>query len=165
MKLYRLSQFNFITRTTDNASIPIDPRNKDYNDYLNWVNQGNQPDPAPLDEYINTRIAYINESYNKAIQNNVIFTNSAGTFEYQADFDSQNILTTTISGLSGANNVPSGFYWRSANNVNVSFTLQDLKGLAETMLMQGWLNFQKKINLIEQIRGANSSNTILSITW
>ena len=35
-----------VIRLSDNASIPFDPDNTDYQAYLAWVEQGNQPLPA-----------------------------------------------------------------------------------------------------------------------
>jgi len=35
-----------VIRTTDNAVIPFDPANTDYQTYLKWVAQGNTPQPA-----------------------------------------------------------------------------------------------------------------------
>jgi hypothetical protein len=37
---------NSIIRTTDGASIPFDPANTDYQAYLKWVSEGNEPLPA-----------------------------------------------------------------------------------------------------------------------
>jgi hypothetical protein len=37
---------NGIIRLLDNASIPFDPANTDYQDYLTWVSKGNTPEPA-----------------------------------------------------------------------------------------------------------------------
>jgi hypothetical protein len=37
---------NAVIRTTDGASIPFDPDNTDYQAYLKWVAEGNQPQPA-----------------------------------------------------------------------------------------------------------------------
>jgi hypothetical protein len=36
-----------ILRIADNAYIPPDPANRDYRDYLEWVEAGNEPEPAP----------------------------------------------------------------------------------------------------------------------
>ena len=35
-----------ICRKSDNAYIPFDPDNRDYQDYLAWVAEGNTADPA-----------------------------------------------------------------------------------------------------------------------
>jgi len=37
---------NSVRRLTDNADIPFDPANTDYQQYLKWVAEGNTPLPA-----------------------------------------------------------------------------------------------------------------------
>lgn len=35
-----------IKRLSDNAFIPMDEQNVDYQEYLKWVSEGNQPEPV-----------------------------------------------------------------------------------------------------------------------
>jgi hypothetical protein len=46
--MYKLNQSNSITRLADNASIPNDPANTDYANYLQWLSEGNTPEPADI---------------------------------------------------------------------------------------------------------------------
>lgn len=44
--MYKLTQHpGVVLRASDNASIPADPANRDYADYLAWVAAGNAPEP------------------------------------------------------------------------------------------------------------------------
>ena len=47
---YKLTTGDTILRIADNAFIPPDPANTDYAAYLEWVEQGGTPEPAPIPE-------------------------------------------------------------------------------------------------------------------
>jgi hypothetical protein len=45
---YQLTTGDTILRTTDGAFIPPNSANTDYAAYLEWVEAGNMPEPAPM---------------------------------------------------------------------------------------------------------------------
>jgi hypothetical protein len=47
---YQLTTGDTILRIADNAFIPPDPANTDYQAYLAWLEAGNTPEPAPEPE-------------------------------------------------------------------------------------------------------------------
>jgi hypothetical protein len=47
--MYKLTENNkCVVRLADNAFIPFDPANTDYQEYLRWLELGNTPEPAEV---------------------------------------------------------------------------------------------------------------------
>ena len=47
-KLYKnwIGEVSCVLRLSDNAAIPFDSANTDYQEYLKWLDEGNTPEPA-----------------------------------------------------------------------------------------------------------------------
>lgn len=45
--MYQLTSTDAVRRTADNAYIPPDPENTDWQEYQRWLAAGNAPLPAP----------------------------------------------------------------------------------------------------------------------
>jgi hypothetical protein len=44
--MYKIISNQMVVRLFDNAFIPFDPANTDYQAYLKWLAEGNTPEPA-----------------------------------------------------------------------------------------------------------------------
>ena len=43
---YQLTEYDYVKRLADNTYVPIAPGNRDYQEYLEWLAEGNEPLPA-----------------------------------------------------------------------------------------------------------------------
>jgi hypothetical protein len=125
-----------------------------------------QNPPLTLAQAQSVRVNAITQAYENAVVQAVSFTTEAGVVKtFQADPASQNVLVQSMQGYNLAGAVPAGFYWISADNTQVTFTLADLKGLYAAMLAQGWAAFQKKQTLKSQVKAAASVAAVQAVMW
>ncbi|WP_165494252.1 DUF4376 domain-containing protein [Aquitalea sp. USM4] len=122
--------------------------------------------PATLAIVQSTQSAVIDQAYSAAVTADISFTTAAGvTATFQADPDSQQVLSVSLQGYERAGAVPDGFFWKATDNTKVPFTLTDLGALDKAMLDRGWVAFQKKTTLKEAIAAATTVAEVQSITW
>lgn len=110
--------------------------------------------------------AIIDAAYAAAVTTDVSFTCASGvTKTYQADPDSQTLVTQATQGYEIAGATPAGFYWVAADNTHVPFTLADLQGLYTAILSQGWAAFQKRQTKKASILAATTVAAVQAVTW
>lgn len=119
-----------------------------------------------LTEAQTSQSATIDQAYSAAVTADISFTTAAGvTAVFQADGDSQQVLSVSVQGYDMVGSVPDGFFWKAADNAQVAFTLSDLKGLYRAMLDRGWLAFKKRTDLKDAIAAAKTVAEVQAITW
>ncbi len=162
---------------TNSAQTAIDSVFSGPQDETAWPNQGTVEDTDarylaftdPTSTLTGARTAQnavIDAAYADAIAVDVSFTTAAGVIKtYQADTDSQALLLQNTQAYTIAGAVPTGFYWRSVDNTQVSFTLADLQGLNAAVIAQDWAAFQTRSARKDSIAAATTVADVEAITW
>ena len=89
MSDYQLTATESVIRTEDGAFIPADPANRDYAEYLQWVEDGGVPDPyvpppdVPPQPSTGQTVLYEHENRIRALEGQPPL--SLGDFVAQAD--------------------------------------------------------------------------------
>lgn len=126
---YKLNESSSIIRLTDNACIPNDPLNSDYIAYLEWLEDGNKPQPmdAPTADQIRQAWKAERAAAVKAI---TVTTKSGKIFD--GDEQSQGRMARAILGLqaSGITTVT----WVLHDN---SVTNASIEDLSEALALAG----------------------------
>ena len=166
---YKLTNTTTIIRIQDGASIPNDPRNADYANYLLWVAAGNTPTPVDVPTLAQDQVTQINlllASYSNAIQQPVSYTTIAGVVKtYQANTQSvDNLSRMTLAYLKAAA-TPTGFYWMATDNTKVPFTFADLQQLAAVMGTQGFADFDNLQTKKASVMAATTVSAVQLITF
>lgn len=113
------------------------------------------------------KLAEILKGYSDEIVSDIEFTTEGNVVKtYQADTISQSRILGAVTVYGLYNEVPSGFTWRSKDNTNVLFTINDLKGLAKAIVDRStgslYIKLQsKKSSVLSTI----NINDLKTITW
>ena len=121
--MYRLSKDNTaVIRKADGASIPLSPGNRDYQEYLEWVEGGGVPDPAQTPKEIEADLrAMKKEDRTRKVSEIVV---DVGGLRFDGDETSQDRMSRTILVMkaTGVASIP----WTLADNTIVEVTVDNL---------------------------------------
>lgn len=168
MSQYQLTASGII-RTSDGASIPADPNNSDYAEFLAWEQDGNVPDPLPvetLDQAKQIQITALMKSYANAITQPVLYTTKAGVAKkFNADPQSVSNLQSSLLGCMASQATPPNFFWVTSENTAVPFAYADLQGLASVIFAQGATAFANLQAKELAVSNATTVSAVQAITF
>lgn len=152
---------------SDGIYIPPDMGNRDYQEYLLWIADGNTaPSSLTLEQAQQAQIGLLNQSYEAACAGSVNYTSQGGVAKvYQADAKSIANLSQMLLAFSLSQTVPPGFYWIALDNTQVPFTYADMQGLAAVFGIQGAGAFVKFQILKSQVNSATSISSVQAVVW
>ena len=125
--MYKLNK-NSVTRLSDGASIPFADGNRDYEEYKQWILEGNTPEPEFTEEELvaiaeaeATRLA--KQAKELALASITVTTQSGKVFDGK-DLDQQRMVSAIMSAdVVGITET----YWKLADNSVAMVTLLELK--------------------------------------
>jgi ABC-type glycerol-3-phosphate transport system substrate-binding protein len=84
---YQLTSSETVKRLADNAFIPFDPANRDYQEYLAWLAEGNTPNPytppTPTWEQIRSQRDQLLKETDWVGLKDVVITNEQAWLDYR----------------------------------------------------------------------------------
>ena len=162
MSKYKLTDTGVLDQEA-HRYIPQNEANVHWQDYLQWVAQGNVPDPEyTIDQVKSTKILEINSKRDDT-RNALIVEYNGNIFD--ADPVSQNNLIGTVSAITAGLPVADPTVWRTADNINVNMSHTDLVALGGTLLTTIEQLYEKSWTLKGQVESATTIEEVELISW
>ena len=122
--MYKLIGTNSVKRLADGACIPFADGNRDYEEYKQWLEEGNVPEPEFTEAELQAELkAELKAQIAKQLEELTVTTSKGNTFDAnsQARLDISNgILVSQALGVTET-------VWRMADNKEVLVTVDELK--------------------------------------
>ena len=124
--MYQLTNGETIIRLKDNACIPADPRNSDYAAYLEWIKEGNTPEPVPVPT--TEELAAISKATAKKIQEDTLKAGCPTSLRFRVDCMDNNVADFDKTlGLISISPAMTEIIVRDYDNVNHTITVAQYK--------------------------------------
>lgn len=125
------------------------------------------PPVLTIDEARSAQMTVLESAYQSVIYADISYTSVGGvTQTYQADAGSVTILMQQISVyISSGATLPAGYAWTAADNTQVPFTVDDLKGLSSAIGARGADAFFHLQAQKAAVRAATTIADVQAITW
>lgn len=149
-------------KRSDGVIIPDDPNNREWQEYTNWLSQGNKLEPLPLSTYKDTQKALVGSSCKTAIVGGFTSNATGNVLTYPSDTVTQmNITMMATSGSGGAiwcKNSANNWSFLQHTAANVLQVQKDMNTFIQTQQT-------KYSQLLTQIDAATTIEQIQSIIW
>lgn len=133
--MYKLTNNNSITRLSDNACIPMDTTNTDYQAYLQWVASGNTP--LPVDQSTTAEI-WERIKAERDRRTTASGYPAAGKWFHSDTFSRTQILALVMLGA----NIPVGLQWKTMDGTFVTMDATVANQVFAAAAMQDTATFQ-----------------------
>lgn len=114
-----------------------------------------------LSEAKQTQLNMLAAAYSAATASDVAYMSTT----FAADQQSQQIFGQALTVYNVAGAVPTGFFTADAAGNKVTMTLDQLKGLCNSIADQVWTSFQRWVAVRESLATATTVASVQAITW
>lgn len=167
--MYQIGQ-NCIIRTADGASIPSDPTNTDYQNYLQWAAAGNAADPAApvmIAQARSIQAGAISAACQAAILSGFQSLALGSTYSYASTSVDQLNLQSTLAASAGSAAGWSAPIWCATGSTwaLVSHTSAQLQQVNADWVAFRVVAQQKYATLISKINSAKTVSAVNAVSW